>query len=807
MKKGKQIYLKNAAGKIFSYKILQLVESGDKGASCLCYIVEKQEDKKGKIVLLKEFYPNIKIPKAKIKRIEDGTLQLENISLNIWNSQKKKFINGMNYLRKFREVKETRDYICVDDNVELLEGYGTVYYENTYINNSISWKTDVFDNNERPDEIIQIAIKVYTFLMKVHKKNLAYVDLKPSDILLKVTKSKNLNTTPLFYDFNSMVPIGQYRIDSGMIDCTPLYQPPWFQNRSGEEMVSVDLKSEQYTFGAVLKEMLTEKMQMVSLEVRLRIEKLLINLMHKETMEEKEIIDELIAIRDKIRDDEYSVEYQKLPKRIKGFRVLQTVNLLITLGAYILVTVILGYLCINKGNVNFRILKRFKITTPHFVFLLLGITIVLLLLLKLAYMKVSSRIANSMVSCRYYQSDIRDGEYSAFYHGKRRKTLFQDTHKGNAQRQRLRHVLWVLLPLGLIIGLKYSLMINSFPVFIVEGSIITVLFIYIDFFLSIKSFYDNYRNTLNISADIELDSKGAFYEQEYDKTDGTFNLEHNFYKKNRRNLFKIRKAVCSTCLKNGELYLEGEEKNLKFSPLEIKHIYKMCFDRIQNIQNILTFVVFILTIVAIAMGITYYMNFALDYFRIERKYYLIITFVFLITPTIMSCIQILYSLKNEMAMATASYKSRYVIENALNDELVKDIATNFIKPVDMARGIYQYTFYMLTREDEKFAIWANGRVQNQKGRPGVGRIPLKNKSLLHHTFITGQSRLALSVWMGFVILFAIIVWQFQIYWMGPILLIFACIIHFSFGKWVVPKLSIWHMKKRIHKNKIKKKIV
>lgn len=166
--------------------------------------------------------------------------------------------------------------------------------------------------------------------------------------------------------------------------------------------------------------------------------------------------------------------------------------------------------------------------------------------------------------------------------------------------------------------------------------------------------------------------------------------------------------------KKRRIYLEGEEKNLKFSPLEIKHIYKMCFDRIQNIQNILTFVVFILTIVAIAMGITYYMNFALDYFRIERKYYLIITFVFLITPTIMSCIQILYSLKNEMAMATASYKSRYVIENALNDELVKDIATNFIKPVDMARGIYQYTFYMLTREDEKFAIWANGRVQKSK---------------------------------------------------------------------------------------------
>ncbi|MFR5485159.1 MAG: hypothetical protein ACLTHX_12965 [Blautia massiliensis (ex Durand et al. 2017)] len=62
-----------------------------------------------------------------------------------------------------------------------------------------------------------------------------------------------------------------------------------------------------------------------------------------------------------------------------------------------------------------------------------------------------------------------------------------------------------------------------------------------------------------------------------------------------------------------------------------------------------------------------------------------------------------------MLVAEVSYKSRYIVDSGLNDELIKDIAAGFVKPVDLARGVHQYTAYRLTREDKKFAMLLNGK--------------------------------------------------------------------------------------------------
>ncbi|MFR3344115.1 MAG: hypothetical protein ACLTS6_08875 [Anaerobutyricum sp.] len=61
-----------------------------------------------------------------------------------------------------------------------------------------------------------------------------------------------------------------------------------------------------------------------------------------------------------------------------------------------------------------------------------------------------------------------------------------------------------------------------------------------------------------------------------------------------------------------------EERSLRFEPLEMKHIYKMCFDRHQNDLSISTAVVTVLTVIAVGMGLAYHTDLFVDFWNRKR---------------------------------------------------------------------------------------------------------------------------------------------------------------------------------------------
>ena len=77
--------------------------------------------------------------------------------------------------------------------------------------------------------------------------------------------------------------MGNYRAGDGRIEITPEYCPTEFKNLSGDDEIVIDLRSEQYTFGAVLKEMLNGKMQILAENTRTKILVLLNKLMDYKT--------------------------------------------------------------------------------------------------------------------------------------------------------------------------------------------------------------------------------------------------------------------------------------------------------------------------------------------------------------------------------------------------------------------------------------------------------------------------------------------------------------------------------------------
>lgn len=88
-----------------------------------------------------------------------------------------------------------------------------------------------------------------------------------------------------------------------------------------------------------------------------------------------------------------------------------------------------------------------------------------------------------------------------------------------------------------------------------------IILVFGDFLIAINQFYENYREILGLSKD--QNGKTAFFMQEYERTNGTFDLNHDFYEKNRRNLYKIRETVCKTCFEDALIYPEGLKNRIR----------------------------------------------------------------------------------------------------------------------------------------------------------------------------------------------------------------------------------------------------
>ncbi len=800
LEKGSEVKVSNQSGDSFTYLIKGIMDRGDLGAGCLCYQANRIEPRDlPKTVLLKEFYP-VDAGGQEIIREKDGKLRFpQNEELQ---ARKDNFKKGIVCMEELVSDSRTREYICADEGIEVLYGNGTIYCENRFVTRFFSWLEAGNDKEVKMDELLQVAIGTIRFLRQLHAKGLAYMDLKPDDVLVPEREMGQMDfEKPLFYDFNSILNLNKrYRIRDIQIRTTEKYKADDFTGDLDEEC-EVNLRTENMTYGKVLEKLVCQKSQMVSEDVMEKLRFLIEHLKHPESdaVPETEVEERLGNIKEQIRDEEYEKEYRELPGKIRKYQFLRWMVMLITIMGYSGMAVVMSYMYLHTDRVE-QMISGTCIRSSAAIALVLTASTLVLTALKILNWRVSERIANTKVSINYYHSAIRTGEYNTFRHGFRRKTTFQDKSESNQRRQRRRRILWVILFLGLVMGLVLSVAMKSFPVFLAWGFAVLLWFTYADFLPAQADFYRSFllseKNLKNKQVSVR-EGKALFYRKEYLEAEHSFDRSKDFYTKNNRDLRRMRKNVCRACFEDErresaglflrlraffhhelrwKLVKEGMKKvpDLKYASLQIRHIYKMAFDRLRNRQLVVIIVVTLITLLAIVLDFIAFTDTWKDYIGLPEAVYRWLTLFCILGASITSIYQVAHSLQAEMLVSELSYKSRYVIDTALNEELVKDIAARCILPVDIARGTWQYEGYINTAAK-----------QRERRRLRMSE-PVFNRPLFHHMEYTNRSRLALTVWMTFGILLALL-WQAGMFWIVPVLLTFTVLFHLVFRNFVLPE--------------------
>lgn len=796
LKKGSVVAVQNSEGKNIKYRIIGLKpDSGEKGASCLCYIAERLGNYGKNLVILKEFYPEKHLIGVEIVRKKDGSLEYKGTDKR-YVKAKKRFEKGTDCLKRYVKKREFKDFLCCDEDVDIMTGNGTCYCENTFYRNSFSWKN--MPKDVKMDEIFLTAIGTQEFLKRFHEEGKAYVDLKPEDILITASKQKVEYHAPLFFDFNSVLDLGK-RYPLEEINATEEFKPRQFNGPDRE--AEVCSATENYTFAKVLENRINVKKETVTDEVRNEIDRLIRMLKNGGAckMSDEEINRKLNDIKEQIQEDECKFNETELIKKSDRFRWIHKISVAVIVLIYIVMTMILG-------NMSIHHFSRKAGAREVELAVILFVLITFLTLLKVLTAVLAAKVANSTVVCKYFHTDIRDGNYNTFKKGGRKYITLQDNSESNLERQRLRRVLWSLLGLAILMGFSLSVRMNAFPIFLAVGFLALIVFMYADLLPSHKWFFERYAKSFEEFRKIKKTARSGealYYMNEYDESpDDPFNPCNEFYTTHNLNQKRIRDIIFDKCLtdsndKNDVIkklkrkfhYLEKMELvhdikweafDLEFEPLQIQHIYKMAFDRLANQKLILHLAVLVATLAAVYMNFMVYTGILQDYFMLPEYIGLPAAISMMLIVAAISCFQVIYSGEEELLIAEMSYKSKYVISGALNNELIKDIGAGFILPLDIARGTYQYAGVVNT------------------SMPGIKEQLIKRNTihtipLFQHRELSNRNRLAITIWLSFGILFAILVWYGRIYVLTPFLLITAIVSHILLYKYMLPVFG----KKRI----------
>lgn len=772
LKKNTSLFLKTKSGETVNYFIENVALKGDFGTSCICYKASRIKDGvKEKDVLLKQFNP-------------------------IGNqSERVDFEKAVKIIQQLLNNAETKDYICADSDIEVLYDETTIYCENQYHKSFISWKDLSQQKGIRIYELLQTANVVIRFLEKLHCLGWAYMDLKPEDILIPIDEMGNIMfTQPLFFDFNSCVEINRRHTTSVVRKyTTEQYRANIFSNYSLEE-IEIDISVENEMFANVLESLVgSTKYQTVSKQVKARLKKLFDELRKPTDLiwSEKQIEMELKEIKEQILQEEHRADDKRLKTKTEIFNVVRIFILVLTIMGHISITIRLVNLCFTDGiGYNYEWLIREVFAVLFFILILMG--------LKLLYWWLAERIANYYISSKSYQERTNTSEYYVFRRGFRVNTTFQDKNECNQRRQRRRIVLWTILFVALVSSFVISIAINSFVIFLELGFLILIAFMYADFIPSRNEFYNLYMKSNNEKRNIN--GKTLFYQDEYRRTDGTFDLTKEFYTKNNRNLFTLRKQILDVCFDVSaienlswcekakclfdydyrvETMKKYKERNmdLGYDSLQIQHIYKMAFDRVRNRQLIVIISSTVIILAILGLDFAQYFESVNAYFAFPQELYLGITLGLNIFILIISIYQVLCILSEEMLVSALAYKSKYMLDENLIEQLVIDIAAGIIKKIDVARGTWQYDGYINT-------------TPNFRMRRALRMYEFSyNRPLFHHTAITNSPRLAITVWLLFGVLFAFLVLQLQYFFLTPILILMTAVIHYLLHKYLLPVLG------------------
>lgn len=183
--------------------IVDDVES-EEGASCICYKVHKK-DEPGYSYLLKEFYPE-----ASDESYRDENQEIHLAQTTEIREAYTRYVGAINAMRKFQKNKQYSIFIGSEKDVQVLHGNGTVYCINVDYYDKVIWKDH---EDESLYDILTCAISIARFISYLHEHGIAYIDLKPGNILLKRDGTNNIDyANPVFFDFDSVLPFDTYKI-------------------------------------------------------------------------------------------------------------------------------------------------------------------------------------------------------------------------------------------------------------------------------------------------------------------------------------------------------------------------------------------------------------------------------------------------------------------------------------------------------------------------------------------------------------------------------------------------------------------
>lgn len=781
-----KLILSNKNGKIYEYSNISLLKNGMLGTSCICYIAYR-ETAPGFVypVILKEFYPS-NIKSYHIERNSDGSLNLESNfekldNLEVMNSARR-FICEVELLKKFSMHEEIKGNLLVSPDIELLYGNGTVYYENIFNSAQISLEELQSDKETSPDEILIALTGIITFLDKLHESGYALIDLKPSDIMFATNEIGQYDLTkPLFFDLGSVLLLGE-EYERKLVDSlSSKINRNRFKN---ENTIQVNLYTEYAMFGKILVSSIDRWKNTIDAEIYKRI----INISNtciwnKKSLSSFQIrnqIGDLEEIKNQLQNDIRKYNSEKLDKKIKGNIIVRSIIYVLSIISYFIIVSYMIMECVNGNDIN----DILGIDSFGAGLLLIGGFSIFVSVLKLLIVQKSEWIERTKTSIAFYDkkymdgTNVRNGNYNTYKKGKRKNTTFIDDSDHNKKRQHYRRVLWVILGVTIIGGLFISLLVKSLPVFVIIGCISLIAFMYSELLPSSRDFFKNCVEVNESSNDYRM-NRACYFKDEYkyskeaneNKIKAPFDVDTNWYRKENRNLYKFRERI-----------IHDNIKNLKFTSLIIRNIYKQAFDRIRNrqlITHISSFVVLIIGIVMFYIGVSGYYEF---YTRITPNYVTYGGILMTVISAVCSVYQMLVSDKEEKIIADISYKSRFIIDKALNDYLINDIIAKNVIEVDIVRGINNSEAILYTLE------------KSNKKNELLQRNSIYNKRLLHHDLIANRRRLVITEGLGLISISSEIVWNHHIMWMLPVLILLTVIIHIIFSLLILPR---WYHKQLI----------
>ena len=314
------------------------------------------------------------------------------------------------------------------------------------------------------------------FLKLLHSidNGIAYVDIKPEDVLIKQEEMNEINySNVLFFDLDAALEFGDYDTDN--ISITEAYKPAYF---STEGKIEIGTPSENCTYAKGIRIMASEKLDGEDGEVEVKSDfgdvkttKEILNTFLKgdslddeiACVEEDDVMDRFSEIKEAIDENE------KLNCKTKD---LPRYNRLVKVAIFILPVL---YALFGISSYNILNNANFILWSGCNNLFFVSIMCVLIIVDTISILYFAQKYSHIKVGTYYYDAldskkrRIRNSDYNIFRQGTtRKKTTFKDDSVLHKAQQGARHIWWIVLALGICVGCVWiSFSLKALPLFVV----------------------------------------------------------------------------------------------------------------------------------------------------------------------------------------------------------------------------------------------------------------------------------------------------------------------------------------------------